>query len=206
MVAKAPASRRSPEQTDERLLVAAAQKDPGRFGELYEIYFGAVYGFIVRRVGDRDVAEDLTSEVFHKALANLQRFEWRGAPFGAWLLRVAANAIADRGKRSGREIAVDDPPELGWEADLEAAMDFGGLLRLVEELPEDQRQVVMMRFAEQRGIREISELMGRSEGAVKQLQFRGLQSLRKRLESKTRKPQRTLRITKEKRKSGGGNG
>jgi RNA polymerase sigma-70 factor (ECF subfamily) len=211
MVARAPASRRSPEQTDERLLVAAAQKDPARFGELYEIHFGGVYGFIARRVGDRDVAEDLTSEVFHKALANLQRFEWRGAPFGAWLLRIAANAIVDRGKKSGRELSWEDPPDVGWEVDLAEAMDFGRLLRMVEELPEDQRQVVTMRFAEQRSIKEIAGQLGRSEGAVKQLQFRGLQKLRVQMDAgKNRKPQRTQRNTKESgksgKKSGGGNG
>src|ERR1700674_3077701 len=113
MVVRAPASKRSPEQAEERLLVEAAQKDPTRFGELYEINFERVYAFIARRVGDRDAAEDLTSEVFHKALANLRRFEWRGVPFAAWLLRIATNAIADRSQRAGRELAVDDPPELG---------------------------------------------------------------------------------------------
>ena len=73
MVVRAPASRRSPEQAEERLLVEAAQKDPTRFAELYEINFERVYAFVARRVSDRDAAEDLTSEVFHKALANLRR-------------------------------------------------------------------------------------------------------------------------------------
>ncbi len=113
MVVRAPASRRSPERAEERALVEAAQKDPSRFAELYEINFERVYAFIARRVGDRDAAEDLTSEVFHKALANLRQFEWRGSPFAAWLIRIAANAIADRAHRAGRELAVDDPPEMG---------------------------------------------------------------------------------------------
>ena len=69
--------------TAERLLVEAAQKDPARFAEIYEHNFARVYAFIARRVGNRDVAEDLTSDVFHKALAGLPRFEWRGVPFGA---------------------------------------------------------------------------------------------------------------------------
>jgi RNA polymerase sigma-70 factor, ECF subfamily len=80
-------------QADERLLVEAAQKDPARFGDLYELHFELVYAFVSRRVASRDVAEDVTSEVFHKALANLPRFEWRGVPFGAWLLKIAANVI-----------------------------------------------------------------------------------------------------------------
>src|SRR5215831_421557 len=84
----------------ERLLIEAAQKDPGRFAELYEANFERVYAFIVRRVQGRDEAEDLTAEVFHHALANLPRFEWRGVPFAVWLFRIASNAIADAWKRS----------------------------------------------------------------------------------------------------------
>src|ERR1700733_6281518 len=136
MVVRAPASRRAPEQAEERLLVEAAQKDPARFAELYEINFERVYAFVARRVGDRDAAEDLTSEVFHKALANLRRFEWRGGPFAALFLRIAANAIADRGQRTTRELAMDDPPEVGSEAtadvDLEEVEHRARLFRLVE--------------------------------------------------------------------------
>jgi len=188
MVVRAPASERSPAQADERLLVEAAQKDPARFAELYELHFDRVYLFIARRIGDRDVAEDLTSDVFHKALANLKQFEWRGVPFGAWLLRIAANAVTDRGKRSGRELSFAEPPEIAAQADMEEVEDGARLFRLVNDLPEDQRQVVVMRFAEEKSIREIAGQIGRSEGAVKQLQFRGLENLRARFESgRTRK-------------------
>jgi|HubBroStandDraft_6_1064221.scaffolds.fasta_scaffold102773_3 RNA polymerase sigma-70 factor (ECF subfamily) len=198
MVVRAPASRRSPEQAEERLLVEAAQRDPSRFAELYEINFERVYAFVVRRVGDRATAEDLTSEVFHKALANVRRFEWRGVPFAAWLLRIAANAIADRVQRAGKELAMDDPPELSADAsapvDLEEVERRAQLFRLVGELPEDQRRVIAMRFAEEKSIREIAEGLGRTEGAVKQLQFRALQSLRAKIEG--REPQRTQSYTK----------
>src|SRR5262252_1105474 len=74
---------------DERLLVEAAQRDPSRFGDLYERHFHRVYAFVVHRLRDRDAAEDVTAEVFHKALAGLRQYEWRGAPFGAWLIRIA---------------------------------------------------------------------------------------------------------------------
>jgi RNA polymerase sigma-70 factor, ECF subfamily len=213
MVVRAPASRRSPERAEERLLVEAAQKDPARYAELYEINFERVYAFIARRVGDRDAAEDLTSEVFHKALTNLRRFEWRGGPFAGWLLRIAANAIADWAQRVGRELAVDDPPELGADAtadvDLEEVEHQARLFRLVERLPADQRRVIAMRFAEDKSIREIAEALGRTEGAVKQLQFRGLQSLR--VEIKSGKPPfdsaqgrlRTRGTPKAKREPGG---
>jgi RNA polymerase sigma-70 factor, ECF subfamily len=205
MVVRAPASKRSPEQADERLLVESAQKDPALFADLYEIHFERVYLFIARRVGDRDVAEDLTSDVFHKALANIEQFEWRGVPFGAWLLRIAANAITDRGKRSGRELSFADPPEIATQEDMEQLEEGARLLRLVNDLPQDQRQVVVMRFAEQKSIREIATRIGRSEGAVKQLQFRGLENLRARLGSKT-KPQRAQRGTKRTRNTGEKNG
>src|SRR6476659_4156793 len=95
-------SKVSAQSDAERLLIEAAQKNPARFAELYEENFDRVYAYISRRVRDRSEAEDLTSEVFHQALANLSRFEWRGVPFAAWLFRIAANAIIDRSKRASK--------------------------------------------------------------------------------------------------------
>jgi RNA polymerase sigma-70 factor, ECF subfamily len=170
-------------QTAERLVIAAAQKDPSRFAELYEGNFERVYAYIVRRVRDRDEAEDLTSDVFHHALANLPRFEWRGIPFAAWLFRIAANAIVDRAKRAARQ---QDLPEVEERPQVtpEDAEHRARLFRLVDRLPGDQRRVIVMRFGEQRPIRDIALALGRSEGAVKQLQFRALQTLRARLGGK----------------------
>lgn len=190
MVLRAPASRPSPAQADERLLVEAAQKDPARFSELYQLHFERVYLFIARRVNDRDLAEDLTSDVFHRALANLNRFEWRGVAFSAWLLRIAANAITDRGKRSGRELAFEDPPEVGTTIDMEGIEDGARLFRMVNDLPGDQQRVIVLRFAEQKSIREIADELGRSQGAVKQLQLRGLQNLRARFTGEPTKKSR----------------
>ena len=154
-----------------------------QFAGLYESYFELVYAYIARRVRNRDVAEDLTSDVFHKALANLGTFEWRGAPFAAWLIRIAANAIADEAKRSGREVpAATRTREPSSEPDLSAAEDGARLFRLVNDLPADQRQVIVERFVEQRSIREVAQQLGRSEGAVKQLQFRALANLRAQME------------------------
>ena len=172
-----------PEEAEERLLIQAAQKDPAKFGDLYELHFERIYGFISRRVGDRQTAEDLTSDVFHKALANLPKYELRGAPFAAWLIRIAANALADQGKRAAREAGgARESREQSDEPDFEAIEDRARLFRLVNLLPDDQRRVIVERFVEQRSTREIAQQMGRSEGAVKQLQFRALQSLRKQME------------------------
>lgn len=168
-------------EADERSLVEAAQKDPSRFGELYEAHFERVYAYVVRRVRDRHAAEDLTSDVFHQALANLGRFEWRGAPFSAWLFRIAKNAIADRGRRAPREVLVADPDDRIDERSLPDVEQHARLFRLVRALPEDQRRVIEMRFVEQKAIREIATQLGRSEGAVKQLQFRGIEGLRARM-------------------------
>jgi RNA polymerase sigma-70 factor (ECF subfamily) len=173
--------------TEERLLVEAAQRDPAKFADLYEIHFEPIYVFIVRRVRDRDTAEDLTSEVFNKALAGLRNYEWRGAPFGAWLMRIAANVVADQCKRAAREgPAPEDPPEHLTEhrsqPDLEAIESSARLFRLVDQLPGDQRRVIFARFVEQSSIHEIAQRMKKSEGAVKQLQLRALRNLRAQME------------------------
>jgi RNA polymerase sigma-70 factor (ECF subfamily) len=170
-------------EAEERLLIEAAQKDPRRFAELYEGNFERVYSYVARRVRDRAAAEDVTADVFHQALASLPKFEWRGVPFVAWLYRIAANAIADYGKRASRESGAPAPEPAGDPTgpSLEDAERRAALYCLVRELPEDQRRVLVGRFAEQRSIREIATEMGRSEGAVKQLQFRALETLRARL-------------------------
>lgn len=170
-------------EQDEQVLIEAAQRDPSRFAELYESHFDRVYAFIARRVPDRSQVEDLTSEVFHRALASLGRFEWRGVPFAAWLFRIAANAIADHTQRLSRENAGrTDPDEVGLEdPDLGEIEERARLSRLVQALPQDQRRVISLRFAQQKSIREIAEELGRTEGAVKQLQFRALEKLRARM-------------------------
>ena len=172
-------------EADERLLVEAAQKDPARFADLYEINFERVYAYVIRRVGNRAEAEDLTSEVFHHALANLKRFEWRGIPFAAWLFRIAANLISDRWQRSGREVPDDSGHIEALEvspAEIEEIESRATLFRLVERLPAEQRRVVVLRFVEQKSIKEVAREIRKTEGAVKQLQFRALSSLRARME------------------------
>jgi RNA polymerase sigma-70 factor (ECF subfamily) len=185
-------------EAEERRLIEAAQRDPARFGKLYERYFELVYAYIARRVRNRSEAEDLTAEVFRKALQNLPRFKWTGAPFAAWLFRIASNMIADRAKRAAREGTSESSPMVGLmpldqsgallskatptqEEQLEQSERSALLFRLVADLAEDQRRVLVMRFAEEKSIREIADALERTEGAVKQLQFRALENMRKRL-------------------------
>ena len=165
-----------PSQDDERL-VAAAQRDPRRFGALYERNFDLVYAFVARRVPSRLEAEDVTATVFYKALANLAGFEWRGVPFAAWLVRIAANEIVDLRRRRPSAAAVDARVEI----DLDALERRATVFRELRALPVDQRRVLSMRFGEDRPIAEVAAVMGRSEGAVKQLQFRALTALRHRM-------------------------
>jgi RNA polymerase sigma-70 factor (ECF subfamily) len=115
--------------------------------------------------------------VFHHALAHLGRFEWRGVPFVAWLLQIARNAVADRWQRVARERgAVSAAP--GGEEDPVDVDRRAMLAELIGRLPDDQQRVVWERFVEQKSIGEIALELGRTEGAVKQLQFRALESLR----------------------------
>ncbi len=165
----------------ERALVEAAQRDPSCFAAIYEAHFERVYAYVVRRVRDRTEAEDVTADVFHHALKRLPQFEWRGVPVVAWLYRIAANALIDRSKRAAHERGVpvaEEPADAGPEGVEQGAQ----LFRLVDRLPATQREVVRMRFAEEKTIREIAAAIGRSEGAVKQLQLRALQRLRARME------------------------
>jgi len=191
----------------ERRLVEAAQKDPSRFGELYENNFERVYAYIARRVGNREEAQDLTAEVFHQALANLARYEWRGLPFAAWLLRIASNAIADSWKSKAREQGRPSSDELlSHDIGMEDIEQRAKLFRLVTTLPNDQRRVIEMRFAQEKSIREIAKELGRTGGAVKQLQFRGLESLRGQLVASSRKKPAAKSGVRPASKSGGTNG
>ena len=165
----------------ERSLIAAAQTEPAHFAELYEQNFDRVYAFLARRVGTREEAQDLTAEVFHQALASIKNFKWQGAPFIAWLYGIAANVLSNYWQKQGRN-------PLPLKADLSQAGDeierSVVLGQVVESLAPDQRLVVTRRFIEQKSILEIAHELGRSEGAVKQLQLRAIEKLRAKLGSR----------------------
>jgi RNA polymerase sigma-70 factor, ECF subfamily len=187
----------------EQCLVAAAQRDRSRFAELYENNFDRVYAYVARRISNRSDAEDVTAEVFHQALRGLPGFEWQGVPFAGWLLGIAAHVLATRWRHAfSQQVLFEDNPPGGDDNDCvdlassvpdprsigsritDSRIEEAAMLReLVDELPSDQRRVVLRRFVDQKSVREIAEELGRSEGAVKQLQFRALQNLRMRIRS-----------------------
>jgi RNA polymerase sigma-70 factor, ECF subfamily len=175
---------------DEAALVAAAQRDPRAFGPLYELYVDRIYRFAYRRVGTHHEAEDITAQTFQQALQALPAYQWRGLPFGAWLFRIAGNIINRRGRTAGREVAVedvtvfsgyeetdDDPADQVWRAE-----QASELATMLNRLPPDQQRVLVLKFSHGMKNREIGDLMGRSEGAVKQLVHRALVTLRATME------------------------
>jgi RNA polymerase sigma-70 factor (ECF subfamily) len=166
------------DEVDDQTLVEAARADRARFLELYDRHFHRVYAYARRRTGNRADAEDVTAEVFRRALANLGQYEWRGIPFVAWLYRIAANELADRRVAAAR-LSPLQPPESGSDPEMERQI---ALFELIERLPADQRRVVELRFGEGRTVLEAAAALGRSEGAIKQLQRRAIENLRRMME------------------------
>ena len=167
---------------DDRPQVRAGQNGPLGFAELYEQNFDRIYAFIARRAGSRDHAQDLTAEVFHQALASIGNFRWQDAPFISWLYGIAANVLAAHWQRLGRNPAqLEEDRDEGGSEEIERREI---LAELVESLMPDQRMVIIRRFIEQRSIRDVAIELGRSEGAIKQLQLRALENLREKIGSK----------------------
>jgi RNA polymerase sigma-70 factor (ECF subfamily) len=177
------AHRSAEELEAERLMIAAAQRDRAAFAPLYERYVDQIYAYAHTLTRNRELAEDVTASTFAKAIEDLPRFEWRGVPYSAWLYRVAANLVARQGRRpawvdidSHQPVDGESPEVIVEQRDREATVRAA-----VAMLPDDQRQAVLLRFGGDLRNREIGEVMGRSEGAVKLLTFRAMTSLRKEL-------------------------
>lgn len=182
-------SGRAGEQADAdrlRALVDLARAgDAEAFGQLYDHYVTGIFKFIYYRVGSRQFAEDLTSETFMRALRSIQRFTWQGRDFGAWLTTIARNLVADHHKsgRSRLEFVTDDLPETqtasGTEATVMRQLNDEMLFDAINTLSDEQRDCVLMRFIQELSVAQTAAALGRSEGAVKQLQFRAIRNLAK---------------------------
>ncbi|MCD9200068.1 sigma-70 family RNA polymerase sigma factor [Aeromicrobium wangtongii] len=184
---RAPQGDHDPEATRLRALVdLAKQGDADAFGQLYDHYVTGVFRFIYYRVGSRQLAEDLTSETFLRGLRAIQRFNWQGKDFGAWLTTIARNLVADHFKssRSRLEIVSENIPERGnhapsTEQEVLAHISNELLYQAVSALPTEQRDCILMRFIQGLSIAQTAAALDRSEGAVKQLQLRAVRSLAK---------------------------
>lgn len=171
-----------------RLLERAAGGDFEAFGEVYSIYLDRIYRYVFHQVRDKMTAEDLTEEVFVKAWKAIGSYRGKGRAFSSWLYRIAHNYVIDdfrkRQKRAPLEIeteietvaAVGSP-----EQESEEKMVRQELLEVISSLPQSQKQVVILKFIEGVDNREIGQIMGKSQGAIRVLQMRALATLRQRL-------------------------
>lgn len=183
-----------PEASRLRALVdLAKQGDSDAFGQLYDHYVTGIFRFIYHRVSSRQLAEDLTSETFVRGLRAIQRFNWQGKDFGAWLTTIARNLIADHYKssRSRLEVVTETVPEgatqaSGPEHEVLSHISNEILFDAVKSLPAEQRDCILMRFMQGLSIAQTAAALGRSEGAVKQLQLRAVRSLAKTLPEEVR--------------------
>jgi RNA polymerase sigma-70 factor (ECF subfamily) len=168
---------------EEALVAAARGLGTEAWAEIYRRHAEQVYAYIFYRIGDRTAAEDLAADVFVRAIAGIQRYEWRGTPLLAWLYRIAHNVTADHRKaaarRSARETA-EAPDEIEERVDhLQALDERSDMMRAIRSLTDDQQQVLLLRFYGGMSNTQVSKVVGKPETAVKALQARGLRSLRR---------------------------
>ena len=169
----------------ERLMVDAARSgSDAALSELYTLYFPRVYRYILARTGNSYDAEDLTEEVFMKVLEAIERFEWREAPFSAWLFRIAHNAVISQRRKDGARgrsapltegLALDSqgPDEL-----VENRLALRDIMDAAQKLPEAQRQVIAFRFGAGLSVAETARAMNKGEGNVKVIQHKAIAKLR----------------------------
>lgn len=173
-------------QDEESLVRRAQQRDEGAFAQLYEGHFDKIYRYVTLRIGDRTEAEDLTQQVFVKALQSISSFKWKGIPFSAWLFRIAHNQVVDyfRKKKKYTTAPLNESlrgSDINPQLAVERKLDIEQLLSATKQLTEAQREVISLRFASELSIAQVARIMGKSEGAVKALQHSAIVALRKTL-------------------------
>ncbi|MGQ9888111.1 MAG: sigma-70 family RNA polymerase sigma factor [Aggregatilineales bacterium] len=177
------------ERGDEQRLIRRAQRgDAEAFAELYRAYVQVIFRYIAARVNDLQLAEDLTGDVFTKALEGLGSYRDRGRPFLAWLYRIARARVIDHYRQVGRrpsETSVDDQPlpvESGLDAGLARRQAAQALRAAIAGLTDDQQRVIILRFVEGYRVDEVAAILGKQPNAIKALQFRALRALAGKLE------------------------
>ena len=175
----------SPNINEAELVIRAKSGDHGAFTQIYERYAPAIYRYIYFRVGEAELAEDLQAEVFLRMLEGIHRYEDRGWPISAWLYRIAHDRTVDtmRRRRNRQHVPLESWGGCcdGPESSVEVQLDYEELNRMLNDLTDEQRKVIQMRFMADMSIQEVAKTLGRTEGSVKALQHRGLQSLARRL-------------------------
>jgi RNA polymerase sigma-70 factor (ECF subfamily) len=168
------------------LVELARSGDKEAFGLLFDHYHPSVYRFIYYRTRSQTLAEDLASETFFRALRSMNSFRWQGKDFGAWLMTIARNLTTDHFKagrtrleQTTEDMGVHDDTTEGPENAVLAALTNETLLSCLKKLPKEQQECLIMRFLQGMSIAETAQVLGRSDGAVKQLQLRGVRNLAK---------------------------
>ncbi len=177
--------------SSEFMQIEAAKRDATNFGPIYNKYYKQIFGYIYQRMEDKDVAFDVTSQVFLKALTNLHKYEFKGVPFASWLYRIAHSEVMQvfRDKKSSRTVNADvaDIKHLCEEIQESYYEDFMPALgRIIKDLPEDELQLIEMRFFEKRPFKEIAEIMMMTENNTKVKLYRILERLKKVLTKKSK--------------------
>lgn len=171
---------------EESIIRRAQQHDQIALTQIYEDNFDRIYRYVVLKIGDRTEAEDITQQVFINAIKSISSFRWKGAPFSAWLFRIAHNQIVDYLRKKSKRATVpldesirdkDDNPGIVVEKN----MDIEQLVTATKRLTKAQREVISLRFAGELAISQVARIMGKSEGAVKALQHSAIVTLRKTL-------------------------
>jgi RNA polymerase sigma-70 factor (ECF subfamily) len=171
-------------QSDRQIVDAARAGDEQALSELYLLYFPRVYRYILARTGNQYDAEDLAEEVFMKVLEAIDRFQWREAPFSAWLFRIAHNAlISKRRKETSRGKSTQLTDVYATDADgpeilVESRLAVREVMAAAEKLPEAQRQVIALRFGAGLTVAETARAMGKGDGNVKVIQHKAIAKLR----------------------------
>ena len=171
-------------QDEQSLVRRAQQQDNEAFAQLYEEYFDKIYRYLVFKIGDRTEAEDMTQQVFLKALRSISSFKWKGISFSAWLYRIAHNEAVDFLRRKSKRVTVslneslvtgEDDPQLAAER----KSDVEHLILATRQLTEAQREVIALRFASGLPVAEVAKVMSKNAGAVKALQHSAVVTLRR---------------------------
>jgi len=162
----------------------ARNGDAAAFGEIYDTHVDSVYRYLLYRVREPSDAEDLTSEVFTRAFANVHRYRWQGKSFLAWLYTIARNAVTDRRRRDRPTVELDNAHGLAEEgptAHDRAVLgeEVDALRGAVKHLTGEQQEVLVLRFVDDLSSREVADILGKNEGAIRALQFRALGRLRR---------------------------